>query len=515
MAARGIEPRGRASADVMDSDKDRAVRLVVPAALAGLCITALGWRAELGLSWLVLVAIAVPIVWRGLDRRPPTPLAIAWGCAAIWAAGCVAWRASSWTPAIAYPTSFVLLVTLPVVAHRRLGWSELGELPSLVAGWVAGGWVGAADARRALKPIDGRANRRVLGGMLIGLPISAMAAILLSANAQFSSAADALLRNGSDVVSFVWWTVCGGAACLVGALALHRIHPGVVAAVRHPAWLGHVAITTQTPSTESPYRAGDAKAAVERMPRALAPLTWAMVLGQLTLVFGLFVVANFGTFFGGHDLVRAEGTRTYSEHLHDGFGAVTAATVLSVLVVMFGHSAVAASATARQRRLLAALEVLLLVLTAVTLGSCWQRMSIYLDAYGLTHLRLFTLVWQVFALGLLLITLVRATSRNWRLHGACLVTWPLVVAVGASTLNADLVIARANLQRIVDAPETATSTGLDEFYLERLSIDAEPALDADHVPRDLAERLRGQWLLRADHEHSDDWREARGLGSAL
>ena len=104
------------------------------------------------------------------------------------------------------PTSFALLVSLPVVAHRRLRWSELGELPSLVAGWLVGGWAGAGDARRALRPIDGRANRRVLGGMLIGLPISAVAAILLSANPQFRRAADSLLGNGSDVVSFVWWT---------------------------------------------------------------------------------------------------------------------------------------------------------------------------------------------------------------------------------------------------------------------------------------------------------------------
>jgi hypothetical protein len=499
----------------MDSEKDRAVRLLVPAALAGLVVTTLLWRAEVGLSWLVLVAIAVPIAWRGLDRRPPTALAIAWGGAAMWAAGCVAWRASAWTLTIAYPTSFVLLATLPVVVHRRLRWADLAELPSLAAGWIAGGWAGAGEARRALKPIDGRANRRVLGGMLIGLPISAIAAMLLSANAQFRSAADSLLGNGSDVVSFVWWTVCAGALGLVGVLALNRIHPAVVAAVRHPAWLGHVAITTETRAGDSPYRATEAKAAVERVPRALAPLTWAIVLGQLTLVFGLFVVANLGTFFGGHELVRAVGTRTYSEHLHDGFGAVTAATVLSVIVVMFGHSAVAAPATRQQRRLLAGLEVLLLVLTAVTLGSCWQRMSIYLDAYGLTHLRLFTLVWQVFALGLLAITLVRAMARTWRLHGACLVAWPAIVALGASTVNADLVIARANLVRLVDAPATATSTGLDEFYLERLSIDAEPALAEPHVPADLADRLRGYWLLRAHNERTDDWRSARGLGNGL
>jgi two-component system, OmpR family, sensor histidine kinase BaeS len=266
---------------------------------------------------------------------------------------------------------------------------------------------------------------------------------------------------------------------------------------------------------DSPYRATEAKDAVERRPRSLAPVTWAIVLGQLSLVFGLFVVANLGSFFGGHDLVRAAGTRTYAEHLHDGFAEVTAATLLSVAVVMFGHRVVATPRNSGQRRLLAALEIVLLALTAVTLGSCWQRMSIYLDAYGATHLRLFTIVWQVFALGLLLITLVRTVARQWRSHGAWLVAWPLVVAVGASALNADLVVARTNLDRLVDAPATATSTGLDEHYLAGLSLDALPALDEPHVPRDLAERLRTAWLWRAQSAKTTDWRSARGLGNEL
>ena len=30
-----------------------------------------------------------------------------------------------------------MLVTLPVVVHRRLRWADLGELPSLAAGWFA------------------------------------------------------------------------------------------------------------------------------------------------------------------------------------------------------------------------------------------------------------------------------------------------------------------------------------------------------------------------------------------
>jgi len=500
----------------MDAQKDRIVRLVVPAVVAGIVMASLLWRAHVGLSWLLLVVAAVPIVWRTLDRRRPSSLAIAWGLAAIFAAGCIVWRASAWTVPIAFPTSFLMLATLPIVVHRRLGWAELGELPALTIAWIFGGYASAGDARRALRPADGRANRRVLGGLLLGLPISAVAAGLLSANAQFRHASDSLLHNGSSVVSFVWWTVCAAVVCLIGVLALDRVHPGVLAALRHPALLGHIVVKTPVRDGDSPYRATETKdGGVERLPRSLAPLTWAVVLGQLVLVFGLFVVANLGSFFGGHELVRAAGTRTYAEHLHDGFAEVTMATLLSVAVVMFGHRVVAAPAHAGQRRLLAALEVFLLALTAVTLASCWQRMSIYLDAYGATHLRLVTIVGQLFSLGLLLITLVRAVARQWRTHAAWLVAWPLVVALGASALDADLVVARTNLRRLVDAPETATSTGLDEFYLSCLSLDALPALDDPHVPADLAERLHTAWLLRAEQAGTSDWREARGLGTVL
>jgi hypothetical protein len=502
----------------VDPNKARIVGIVGPALAGGLVIASLSWRADVGLSWFLLVVASALVIVRALDRGRPTGLALAWAAAAVWLAGCVVWRASAWTVPIAFPASLVMVTTLPLVVHRRMTWSELGDLPALSLAWLVGGGQAAGDARRALKPVDGRANRRVLGGLVLGLPIACVAAGLLSANPQFRSASNSLLDNGSDVVSFVWWTACVAAAVLLGVLALDRLHARTFAVVRDPALLGHVTHTrTQdTRDGESPYRASETKdAVVERVPRSLAALTWAMVLGQLTLVFGLFVVANFASFFGGHDLVRSAGTSTYSQYLHAGFAEVTAATLFGVTVVMFGHRVVAAPKTRGQRQLLAALEITLLALTAVTLGSCWQRMSIYMDAYGTTHLRLFTMVWQVFALGLLVLTLVRSVVRNWRYHTAALVLWPVVVAIGAASLNADLLVARVNLQRLVDAPETATSTGLDGEYLETLSLDALPALDDPHVPPELAERLHAHWLAHASRQSPDDPRGWRGLANAL
>jgi len=193
---------------------------------------------------------------------------------------------------------------------------------------------------------------------------------------------------------------------------------------------------------------------------------------------------------------------------------MTTATLLGVAVVMFGHRFVAPPAKRAHLQLLSALEAGVLVLVAITLGSCWQRLSIYIDAYGTTYLRLAVLLFQAAVLGLLALGLLRSFARRWTGHGAALVLLPIVLAVVAGSMNVDLLVARTNLRRLVDAPETATSTGLDAAYLETLSVDALDALDEPHVPADLAEHLRTAWLVRAHRRSADDWRGLRGLGSA-
>jgi hypothetical protein len=346
---------------------------------------------------------------------------------------------------------------------------------------------------------------------LLGLPVSFVAVLLLSANLQFRAAATTIFANGSDVVGFAVFALVAAAIWLVAYLALDRSDGRVFAWVREPALLGRVVRLGAVRTDDSPYRAIEATRVVDRVPRQLAPLTWLVVLAQLSAVFGLYVVANLSELFGGHELVRQSGTATYAEYLHAGFAEVTMATLLSVAVVIVGQRIVAVANNRAHSHVLAALEVVLLVLTAITLGSCWQRMSIYLDAYGTTHQRIAVVLFQVAVLGLLLLTVARAVHRTWRGWAAAVVGWGVTVLVGASTLDADLIVARLTLQRLVDAPQTATSTGLDADYLATLSSDALPALDDRHVPPELAEYLRTRWLLAADMQAEAGWRSRRGL----
>jgi hypothetical protein len=492
----------------------RSIRPPLLALAAGVATAALLWRTPIGLSWLVFVLVFVAVCLRRLGARSPTLLATTWAAAAVALAAALCWRASAWTLAIAFPASLAMLVALPMIVHRRLSWHELDELPALCLAWLFGMPAAVPAARAGLPSVESRGSRRVLAGIAIGGPISLVATLLLSANPRFVTLVGDVFARAESAVSFALWAVCAAAVYGVGRLALGKIHCGVLERLRNPAWLGRMAVpSTPRPRAESPYRATEGSGTVvERVERTLPPLTWAVVLGQLTLVFGLFVVANFDDLFGGHDLVRDIGTATYAQHLHAGFASVTAATVLAAAVVIFGQRVTVIPRRSRAARLLCALEVVLLALTAITLASCWQRTTIYMDAYGYTHQRIGVVLIQIVVLALLALTLVRAVLRGWRGFGIGLVALPVVTSLGAAAFDADLFVARANLHRLVETSEMATSSGLDERYLEQLSPDALPALADEHVPAELAERLEASWLERAVAQSCGDWRGWRGLG---
>ena len=50
-------------------------------------------------------------------------------------------------------------------------------------------------------------------------------------------------------------------------------------------------------------------------------------------VFAVFVAAQLSVFFGGHDYVQRTTGLTYAEYVHQGFGQLTVATLLTLLVV--------------------------------------------------------------------------------------------------------------------------------------------------------------------------------------
>ena len=163
--------------------------------------------------------------------------------------------------------------------------------------------------------------------------------------------------------------------------------------------------------------------------------------------------------------------------MHQGFGQLTLATALTVLVVWV--AARRAGQTPTDRRWLLGSLGLLGGLTLVVVASALRGMSVYQDAYGFTTLRLFVDVfegWLGFVV--LAIMVAGAAGRGHWLPRIALVSGA-VALVGIAALNPDAWVAQRNLDRY-------EATGkLDLDYLQTLSADAAPVI-VDGLPQDVA-----------------------------
>jgi hypothetical protein len=197
---------------------------------------------------------------------------------------------------------------------------------------------------------------------------------------------------------------------------------------------------------------------------------WLAPVLLVDAVFALFLAAQAAAFIGGHDYVREATGLTYAEYVHQGFGQLTFATALMLLVV-WAASRKAGDSLSDQWWLRGSLGVLC-VLTLVVVASALHRMDLYQEAYGFTRLRLLVDVFEGW-LGLVVLAVMVAgiRLRGWWLPRMALLTGAALL-LGLAVVSPDAWIARHNLDRY-------EATGkVDWDYLRGLSADAVPTLAA-------------------------------------
>jgi signal transduction histidine kinase len=230
---------------------------------------------------------------------------------------------------------------------------------------------------------------------------------------------------------------------------------------------------------------------------------WLAPLVAVDAVFAVFLVAQATALFGGHAYLRETTGLTYADYVHQGFGQLTVATILTLTVIAWvAHKA---PADLVRNLALGALGVM----TLVVVVSALYRMSVYEQAYGFTRLRLLVSVFEGWlGVVVLLVLVAGALGRaGWLVPTA--VRLGAVGLLGLAVLNPDLWIAEHNLAR----QDTAT-VPVDYVYLSGLSADAYPALwqlpDREFAcvtgTGELTPPGRGDWL---------DWNLGRSTGLDL
>lgn len=281
----------------------------------------------------------------------------------------------------------------------------------------------------------------VVRGVLLGLPILVVVGLLLA---------------GADPIFRSWFDL----APLLKHLALGLVGAWVVVGLSRAA------------------SAKDPSPAVQPVP-SLGTVEASFVLGGLSALYGAFVVAQFVALSGaGHRILVTAGL-TYAQYARSGFFQLLASAAIT-LVVLLG-----VRACTDKSRLVPALFAGLT--TALTLGVvvvAIRRLQLYEAAYGLTMLRLASLVVAIW-IGAVFVLL---GMTIWP-HGLSPKLFPAtVIASGLILIAAWGISNPASIVAVTDVRRAAHGHRLDIQQAARLGPDAIPALIASLSQLDAATR---------------------------
>ena len=224
------------------------------------------------------------------------------------------------------------------------------------------------------------------------------------------------LRASAAALRTIVWSVPGGAR-LRAALRLcrrdlrgvgRRDRPGPRSSTRSscghssPSAVGGVVLAATYLGLNPPNVEPDTAPVrpVARRYEWLAPVL------LVDAVFLVFLAAQATASFGGHEYLERITGLTYAEYVHQGFGQLTVATALTLLVVWAAARKAPRTTPADVAWLRGSLGLLCL-LTLVVVASALYRMHLYQEAYGFTELRLLVDVFEGW-LGLLVVGVLAA-----------------------------------------------------------------------------------------------------------
>jgi hypothetical protein len=396
-----------------------------------------------GIGWFVVAVVAAVVVAafarhaRRADQqgRAIAPVDAAWGLAAVGLAGVAAVRDAEWLVVLCMLAA--VAAASIAVAGRHFHSLVFSAMAVPIAGLRALPWVGRSlrDAGRG----RGRRGVRTAGSAAVGLCLVAVfAPLLASADPAFAQLLDDLMPTVDDA---------GIARAVLFALGAGAV-------------LGSGYLLTAPPAPPGPRT---------QEPARLRTVEWALPVGLLVALFGLFVGVQFAALFGSDDYVLRTTGLTYAEYARRGFWQLLAVTVLALGVVLLA-SRYAPAPTAVDRACKRGLLAALTGLTLVIVASAISRMWLYQEAYGFTTLRLVVLTCELW-LGVCFLIVLVAVLR--------LRAGPVLRQMAAAGVIALLALAALDPERFVAENNVARFTvsgELDTYYLTTLSADALPAL---------------------------------------
>ncbi len=180
---------------------------------------------------------------------------------------------------------------------------------------------------------------------------------------------------------------------------------------------------------------------------------------ELLFLFFLFIQGKY--LFGSHEAITNFDI-TYSDYVRKGFTELLTTTFLGGIIA---YLIILKAKTSKQHRFLRGLNVILVIELMALLGSALKRDLLYVEAYGLTRVRLIGGIFLVWLAATLIMLLV--TNLSKKLQEKQLFLGVFIISI------ATLVYLNAfNMDHKIATTEPPEGQRTDYFYISSLSVDA-------------------------------------------
>jgi hypothetical protein len=418
------------------------------AALTSALGAALLFSASPGINWAIWVAAAsISVVLSRItgQKKLELPLAVLLTWATVLSFG-LAIRDNDMIRAFVV-ISDMMLLGLAVIVVGAESWSALSAKLLTVVPFLAPFRVWRATAYEtadAPRSISSPRARSIIKGTLLSAPLVLVLIALLGS-------ADPIIRWGTDRI-VEWLPDWSFPPRLLFFVFLLSITVGANS-------ISSRQIGSKLPNMPALARGSTIGLTEQRM-----------MLWSAAVVLWLFVLLQISYFVHPPPVALDSGV-TFAEYARRGFGELSfAATIVGAIILVLEYAR-PADATERDRKMLARLELALLVALELVLISAFRRVILYEQAYGFTTGRLFPQAYMV-GMSLVLIALAIEIAR-----GSISVSFGrrvAEIALGVFTVlvfwNYEAWIVNRNIDR------AAQSGKFDALYAGRLSRDAIPTL---------------------------------------
>lgn len=367
-------------------------------------------------------------------------------------------RSNDYTMMLSIPVTLVSLALLTADLFSGQWWQfRIREylkagLQAILAFFVGFPIIASQALRTTGKDPDQKASGKrlalgILKGILITIPLLLIFTFLFAyADTIFESKIDSLFQ----------WIKADFLSQLVGRVFLTLFFTWLLAAA---LWL----LVTHSSKAKK----------IEPDSPLLAPFLGmtetTITLVSLNLLFAFFLIIQFQYFFAGEANITQDGF-TYAQYADRGFRELLLVAAIAGLVYY-----VLASFTRREskpRRLIfSLLGGLLLLQVGVVLVSAYQRINMYVNAYGLTAYRFIPQIFILFLAAILLSLVLMESFDKFKRLALILFSAAMLFTLTLAVINVDKVTARHNVERALQGKE------LDyNFLVNGISTDAEPFL---------------------------------------